>query len=601
MATLKSLLVKLGADSGDLNTGLDKAEKKTSKTMGMMTKAIAAISFAAIVKQVAQFTLEATKLAARVETLGVVTRQLGKNAGYTEAQIDKLEKSIQKKGITTQASRQALAKMMQAELDLAKATDLARLAQDAAVISGTNSSEAFSRLIDVISTGNVRMARTMGLQVDFNKGYEQMAAQLGKTKDQLTAQEKAQSRTNSVLQEGTQIAGTYEAAMETVGKQLESTPRYLEEFTRALGDKFIPALGAANTAFQEFLKTSTLLLEWGDRLDDYLDDHQKQVIKTADSYEDYRQEMIRSLSVAGKITKAEEDFLSKQKELTRLLNLLKDDHGDLTNEKLRLALADGIINEEQALLLEGFRNQEFQIISLAKEHGILSEAMFAVQQTIMGVAESTDRTSSEFDSLTNKLGIQASQVAGLEDAYDGLVEKELRTLQVEAILAGDYALATSIGEKIEAIEAQEEALEDLIELLDDLDGKVITADVIISEGAGGALSTLTDGAQGVEATRGTIEAFGQTFSDAEIRDGILYVRGAPYSTEKVPGFSRGADFIVPPGYPNDSFPMMVESGERVQVTSAGAQAPQQLGGGQSGLDEKKLARMIRDSLQQVLD
>ena len=33
-----------------------------------------------------------------------------------------------------------------------------------------------------------------------------------------------------------------------------------------------------------------------------------------------------------------------------------------------------------------------------------------------------------------------------------------------------------------------------------------------------------------------------------------------------PKFHSGGDFIVPPGYPNDSFPIMVESGERVQVT-----------------------------------
>jgi len=33
--------------------------------------------------------------------------------------------------------------------------------------------------------------------------------------------------------------------------------------------------------------------------------------------------------------------------------------------------------------------------------------------------------------------------------------------------------------------------------------------------------------------------------------------------------SRGADFIVPPGYPNDSYPLLVESGERVQVTPRG--------------------------------
>ena len=35
------------------------------------------------------------------------------------------------------------------------------------------------------------------------------------------------------------------------------------------------------------------------------------------------------------------------------------------------------------------------------------------------------------------------------------------------------------------------------------------------------------------------------------------------------GYASGANFIVPPGYPNDSFPMRVQSGEHVQVTPAG--------------------------------
>ena len=34
-------------------------------------------------------------------------------------------------------------------------------------------------------------------------------------------------------------------------------------------------------------------------------------------------------------------------------------------------------------------------------------------------------------------------------------------------------------------------------------------------------------------------------------------------------FHSGADFTVPPGYPNDSYPMRVESGEHVTVTPKG--------------------------------
>jgi hypothetical protein len=51
------------------------------------------------------------------------------------------------------------------------------------------------------------------------------------------------------------------------------------------------------------------------------------------------------------------------------------------------------------------------------------------------------------------------------------------------------------------------------------------------------------------------------------------------------GHAAGADFIVPPGYPNDSFPMRVQSGERVIVIPNGETSqlgPAALGAGQSG-------------------
>jgi hypothetical protein len=44
---------------------------------------------------------------------------------------------------------------------------------------------------------------------------------------------------------------------------------------------------------------------------------------------------------------------------------------------------------------------------------------------------------------------------------------------------------------------------------------------------------------------------------------------ALHAAKPVPAFAIGADFIVPPGYPNDSYPMMVESGEHVVVEPRG--------------------------------
>jgi hypothetical protein len=182
----------------------------------------------------------ATQLAGRVETLGVVVDTLGTQVGRTPAAMRDLEKELQGTGITLSKSREAIARMIQSEIDLANATDLAREAQNAAVIANVDSSEAFNRLVYVIQSGNVRMARTLGLQVSFEQAYARTAAALGKTTDELTMQEKVQARTQEVLKAGTTIAGAYEAAMTTAGKKVLSLNRHWEESRRILGEAYLP-------------------------------------------------------------------------------------------------------------------------------------------------------------------------------------------------------------------------------------------------------------------------------------------------------------------------------------------------------------------------
>ncbi|HLE03024.1 MAG TPA: hypothetical protein VI729_00200 [Anaerolineales bacterium] len=198
--------------------------------------------------------VSSTRLAARVETLGVVTATLGRNVGKTEKEIRDLEKAVKAQGITLQATRASIAKMVESNVDLAHATELARLAQDAAVIANINSSEAFERVIDVIASGNVLIARNLGLQVSFERAYQQTAVALGKTTAELTEQERVQARTNAVLAAGTNIVGTYEAAMTTAGKKVLSLDRHLEESSRIIGELFLPAYAEAVDVVTEFLE-----------------------------------------------------------------------------------------------------------------------------------------------------------------------------------------------------------------------------------------------------------------------------------------------------------------------------------------------------------
>ena len=60
--------------------------------------------------------------------------------------------------------------------------------------------------------------------------------------------------------------------------------------------------------------------------------------------------------------------------------------------------------------------------------------------------------------------------------------------------------------------------------------------------------------------------------------GMGAAQAAIVGQQKAPSFAQGGDFVVPPGFPNDSFPMNVESGERVQITpksGVGGAAPSQ--------------------------
>ena len=179
--------------------------------------------------------------AARYETLGIVMQTVGTNAGYTGAQMDQFAQGLEKTGISMTGARESLTKMAQAELDLVQSSKLARIAQDAAVIGNINSTEAFNQLVYGIQSANVRVLRTIGINVDFEHSYKTLELQLGKTKEEMTEAEKAQARLNVVLESGKRIAGTYEAAMGTAGKQALSLERHFENLKVLIGAAFTPA------------------------------------------------------------------------------------------------------------------------------------------------------------------------------------------------------------------------------------------------------------------------------------------------------------------------------------------------------------------------
>lgn len=233
---------------------LDAQSSRTEQAAGGLASAFKPLAAVFATFKVGQFIKESTLLSSRYGELGIVMEVVGRNAGYSKGQLDELEASLKKTGISAIESRNNIARMISANIDLSKATDLARLAQDSAVVGGINSSEAFERLVRGIQSAEVETLRNIGINVNFQKSYDQLAKSIGKTTDDLTEQEKVQARVNGTLAAAPNLAGAYAASLDNAGKQLRSSTRYLEDLQVQLGETFQPGFEAGVTAYAESLK-----------------------------------------------------------------------------------------------------------------------------------------------------------------------------------------------------------------------------------------------------------------------------------------------------------------------------------------------------------
>lgn len=212
-------------------------------------------AFMSVARGAMEFGKESVLTAARVQELDAVLLTIGKNAGIPKSELDELVESIKDLGIRTDVAQTLLVKFSRFQLNMADATKLARLAQDAAVISMQDSSEALDGLIHGITVMNTRVLRTYGITLaSITDVQEKYAAEIGKTRDELTETEMIQAVLNGVLAQGSQIAGAYEAAMGTAGKQMRSMNRYVKELMLNIGTPFLGAFTSVIKAATSWIK-----------------------------------------------------------------------------------------------------------------------------------------------------------------------------------------------------------------------------------------------------------------------------------------------------------------------------------------------------------
>jgi hypothetical protein len=253
---ITSLFAGIGASATGALGQVNQVGAGTIAMGGLLENAIMGLA-----SKFRQFATEGPiQAAGRVNEMNLVLAQLGSQFNQTPDDINKSVQAFRKLGIETSVAQDTLAQFIRYQIKLTDSQKLARIAQDAAVLGNTNSSEAMQRLIWGITTGQTEILRTMGINVNFAASYGKVTDGVKQNVNAMTEQEKVQARVNAVLKEGEKIQGLYEISMQNPIKVMGSMKRVTEEIMINLGQPFQQAFTSAVFsiyAFQHSLQAAT--------------------------------------------------------------------------------------------------------------------------------------------------------------------------------------------------------------------------------------------------------------------------------------------------------------------------------------------------------
>jgi len=197
---------------------------------------------------------DAVMTAARIEELDLVMGNLAEQNDLSTAAMREQVEAIRAQGIQADVAYSLVTQFVQANLDLSKASELARLAQDAAVISMEDSSQALAGLVHGITTLQPEVLRYRGILVDLQGEYQKWSEENNRAVQSMTSTEKQAVALNAALAQGATITGTYESAMTSASKQLRSMPRYVNDLKAEMGDALLPVYSDLIFATKDALK-----------------------------------------------------------------------------------------------------------------------------------------------------------------------------------------------------------------------------------------------------------------------------------------------------------------------------------------------------------
>jgi hypothetical protein len=260
-------------------------------------------------------------------------------------------------------------------------------------------------------------------------------------------------------------------------------------------------------------------------------------------------------------------------EYNKIKELIEDEEDVLGGKKLEEA------EEAAEEFIKDIGFLEAQIIALGGNPFVTQEQEDEAREHLKNIRE-------EIDNVTAAWSRQSSEMvfalAEQRLALGGFTDIELDALTnlaagLDLIDPTQVALLDAIG----VIASEFATTEDAAKFTEDMDklAEILSDPAIDVDAIPNALAGISQAGGGLETAKGlTTDILSDLDTMVKTRwqinvDVDYTTPGAPPPPPPGagPGHSHGADFVVPPGFPNDSFAMNVESGERVIVIPPGGQ------------------------------
>jgi phage-related protein len=191
------------------------------------------------------FGVHAFKAASQVEAMRLTLDALAKANGVSATKVQETVGAVQRLGIEAGQAQSFVGTLVRGHIDLAHATDLARISQNLAASTGKDLGTVQQGLTRAILSGNAGALKRVGIVVDSTTAEKKLAAQLGVSVSNLTQAQKSQATLNAVMAAGKTVAGAYGAQLKTPQGALRLLRVDLANITEEIGGPLVKALTPA--------------------------------------------------------------------------------------------------------------------------------------------------------------------------------------------------------------------------------------------------------------------------------------------------------------------------------------------------------------------